>query len=84
MSFPCTTGIPRREQVSRRGARVWFVDPPHVAGDGWPSGGADQADGLVTIPSGSLGPVNRATCTLPGSQHHACRVALGDVSARYG
>ncbi|MGO9751911.1 MAG: hypothetical protein ACLP22_10460 [Solirubrobacteraceae bacterium] len=71
LGLPCTTGVPTGENVTRVGSRVaLFEDPPGVAGDGWPSGGRQPANGVVGI-QGSLRPgphersVYRSTCTLP-------------------
>jgi hypothetical protein len=84
--FPCSAGIPAGEQVHRVGSDLAeFEDPPGVAGSGWPSGGADPANGVV----GLAGPANnrlvyRSTCTLPAAEHAVCTVGLNDVLSRYG
>jgi hypothetical protein len=89
LGFPCTTGIPAREKVTRPDSHlVLFQDPRGVAGDGWPSGGPDEANGMVVI-QGSLKPgpreraVYRATCTLPATQQPSCTISLDDVIDRY-
>ena len=59
--FPCPTGIPAGERVyGVRAQLTLFSDPPGVAGDGWPSGGPDPANGLW----GLLRP-HMARCTAP-------------------
>jgi hypothetical protein len=89
LGFPCTTGIPAREKVMRPDSHlVLFQDPRGVAGDGWPSGGPDAANGAVVV-QGSLKPgpheraVYRSTCTLPAVDHSICTVSLNDTITRY-
>jgi hypothetical protein len=90
LGFPCMHGVPAGERVQRPKSHVrLFEDPPGVAGDGWPSGGPDPANGLVGV-NGSLNAgrggraVFRSTCTLPAKQHAICTVSLDDVLSRYG
>lgn len=90
LGFPCMHVVPAGERVHRADAHVrLFEDPPGVAGDGWPSGGPDPANGLVAV-KGSLTAgrgertVFRSTCTLPVRQHAICTVSLDDVLSRYG
>ncbi len=84
LGFPCTSGVPASEVVDRLSSHVTgFEDPPGVAGDGWPSGGKDPANGLVGI-KGRGGVVYSSTCTLPSRKHAVCTVTLNDVLARYG
>jgi hypothetical protein len=90
LGFPCATRVPARETVTRPDSRlVLFQDPRRVAGDGWPSGGPDPANGTVVI-QGSVHPgpheraVYRATCTLPARDRSLCTVSLDDTIARYG
>lgn len=84
LDFPCPNGIPKGETVERRGGDLaLFSDPVGLAGDGWPSGGSEPANGVVGI-HGRGGAVYRATCTLPASQHASCTVSLNDAIARYG
>jgi hypothetical protein len=84
LGFPCTSGIPAGERVDHLTAEeAAFEDPPGVAGDGFPSGGPDPANGLVGI-HGKYGVVYNATCTLPQRMHAACTTSLNDVLARYG
>jgi hypothetical protein len=89
LGLPCTTGVPARGTVTRPDSHlVLFQDPRGVAGDGWPSGGPDPANGTVVI-QGSLNPgpheraVYRSTCTLPARDQLICTVSLDDVIARY-
>lgn len=84
LGFPCVSGIPSGEIVTRASSRVaLFEDPPGVAGDGFPSGGTDPANGIDGI-KGRYGEQFSATCTLPERHHAACTVILNDVLARYG
>jgi hypothetical protein len=64
---------------------VLFEDPPGIAGSGWPSGGADPANGVVGLvgsPENEL--VYRSTCTLPASEHAICTASQNDLISRYG
>jgi hypothetical protein len=84
LMFPCTSGIPTHEAVTRPNSDVaLFEDPPGVAGDGYPSGGPDPANGVVGI-KGRGGEAYTATCTLPAREHSTCTVSLNDVISRYG
>ena len=90
LGFPCTSGVPAGEQVDRLDSHLTrFEDPPGVAGDGWPSGGRDLAQGLVGI-KGRLraGPyersVYRSTCTLPKNKAAVCALSLNAVIQHYG
>jgi hypothetical protein len=84
LMFPCPSGVPAHEVVTRPSTNVaLFEDPPGVAGDGYPSGGPDPANGVDGI-KGRNGETYTATCTLPARQHSTCTVALNDVISRYG
>ena len=65
---------PAGEQVVRLGpTSLAFEDPPDVAGQGLPSGGADPANGaIVTAPAFAA----KETCTMPASEHSLCTVIL--------
>ncbi|MGA2519930.1 MAG: hypothetical protein ABSG81_03820 [Acidimicrobiales bacterium] len=82
---PCPTR-PAQEWVGQESAGiVSFEDPPGVAGDGAPSGGADPANGIMTYypqsPDGSW----LETCTVPSSAGPGlCAAVLGDFLSRYG
>lgn len=67
LEFPCSSGIPAAERVSRpRSNLAPFEDPPGVRESGWSSGGPDPANGLVGYTGTALnGMVYRSTCTLP-------------------
>jgi hypothetical protein len=86
LSFPCANGRPPEgEGVYALSAdATTFEDPPGVAGDGWPSGGPDPANGIVGVNPSQDSSVYRATCTLPQSEHSICTVSLNDVFDRYG
>lgn len=81
-------GLPAGEQVSRLGARsVAFEDPPRVRGNGYPSGGAYPANGIVSYrwlrATGASTPeVAKETCTLPQAQHRLCTAILNDFFHR--
>lgn len=85
LAFPCNTAVPPGERVTRRRTHALFEDPPGVAGDGWPSGGADPSIGVVGYTNAPYqGIVYRATCTLPSRERDVCAVSLNDVIGRYG
>jgi hypothetical protein len=87
LGFPCGAGVPAGEAIVRRSPSLaLFEDPPGVAGSGWPSGGADPANGVVGIHGHPVGDalVYRSTCTLPAADHAICTESLNDVIARYG
>jgi hypothetical protein len=90
LGFPCTSRVPAGERVAHHDPHLTlFRDPPGVAGDGWPSGGRDPANGLVGV-RGSLRAgraarlVVRATCTLPARSAAICTASLNDAISRYG
>jgi len=85
---PCPHARPRQEQVSYPSANTAaFEDPPGVAGDGAPSGGAYPANGLISHhpPSSSPGAETglEETCTLPADDHELCAAVLYDFAQRY-
>jgi hypothetical protein len=64
---------------------VSFQDPPGISGDGTPSGGKYQADGVMTFHQGGAGATSwLVTCTLPSSDSAACTAALNDFITQYG
>ena len=88
-AVPCPT-IPRREHIHRLDARaVAFVDPPHVKGTGYPSGGPYPASGVVmfnaaTKVRGHPKPTaSWSTCTLPTTQRARCTATINDFLSRY-
>ncbi|HLI02028.1 MAG TPA: hypothetical protein VKV06_14665 [Acidimicrobiales bacterium] len=82
---PCPTTRPRTESVSSVGSGlVIFEDPPGVAGDGLPSGGADPANGVMTYHSPSGDGSWLETCTLPSAETGVCTVSLNRWLADYG
>jgi hypothetical protein len=84
LGFPCMSGIPSGEIITRPSSNVaLFEDPPGVVGDGFPSGGGDPANGIDGI-KGRYGQQYSATCTLPERDHTPCTVILNDALARYG
>lgn len=63
---------------------VAFIDPPHVAGNGAPSGGPHAANGVILRQPDAAGqPALGETCTLPNSQYGVCTAALTDFVQRY-
>jgi hypothetical protein len=81
---------PSREKVTPLSSNiVGFVDPPGLAGDANPSGGAYPANAVMTYthdPAGSSGNAWSSwleTCTLPSSQHTLCTAVLDDFASRY-
>jgi len=86
LGFPCASGLPAGEHATRLRSNIeLFKDPPGVTGSGFPSGGADPANGLVGLIGGRSGPaVYRATCTLPSTETADCTASLNDVIRRLG
>lgn len=81
----CTRTRPAAEVVKTiYSGVVKFMDPPGVAGDGNPSGGAYAADGVMTYYSGDWNGSWVDTCTLPASDHAICAAALDLFISYYG
>jgi len=82
----CPQRKPRRESTSAGGPDTLdFTDPPHVRGEGTPSGGSDPAHGVMTfVPTsdGLNGFAFVATCTLPAHEHARCATILADALTR--
>ncbi|MCW3036859.1 MAG: hypothetical protein JWM17_2171 [Actinobacteria bacterium] len=85
---PCSHVPPPAESVTHPSATaVGFQDPPGVAGDGAPSGGAYPANGVIVFhpptpnPDAETGFIE--TCTLPEADHALCTAALNDFLRRY-
>lgn len=70
---PCPQPVPSQE-IDRTVGRgvVDFIDPPHVAGTGRPSGGALPAMGVVINDGGAA----MLTCVLPASEKSVCKTAI--------
>lgn len=86
----CNSTPPSGEEVTQLGSNiVGFEDPPGLAGDADPSGGAYPANAVMTYtddPAGSTGKIWSSwfeTCTLPYSQQTLCTAVLNDFAARY-
>jgi hypothetical protein len=73
--------IPAGETIARLSATaVAFQDPPHVVGNGDPSGGSDPANGVALYKESRAA---QATCTLPQAEHATCTTILNDFMARH-
>ena len=68
----CPVHTPRAENTAMVSTRIVdFTDPPHVHGDGRPSGGSDPARGLMVFVAASSdfdGYAFTATCALPARE----------------
>jgi hypothetical protein len=81
----CPTARPDGETVDHLGAGVVaFGDPPGVAGDGSPSGGAYPANGVETFPAAGQSGSWIDTCTLPTSDKSLCTTVLNNFLTQYG
>jgi hypothetical protein len=82
----CPVTKPARETTSSGGQQtVYFTDPPHVHGDGNPSGGSYAAHGAMTFDpasSGFNGFVFAVTCTLPAGDRARCATIIADALTR--
>ncbi|MGH9123436.1 MAG: hypothetical protein ACRDZ8_01760 [Acidimicrobiales bacterium] len=81
---PCPTTRQAAETVHQQSANVvTFQDPPTIAGDAVPSGGANPADGAMTYYPGNPSGSWLATCTLPLAKQQLCTVSLNAFLASY-
>jgi hypothetical protein len=81
----CPTTRPEAESVEPiENGVVGFLDPPDVAGDGYPSGGQYPANGVMTYHSGDENGSWIETCTLPYSQQALCTAVLNNFAQNYG
>lgn len=81
----CPTTKPAEESVETiSDGVVGFYDPPGVAGDGNPSGGAYPANGVMTYHSGNNNGSWIDTCTLPDNEQALCTAVLNNFVAAYG
>jgi hypothetical protein len=82
----CITHRPRGERTRKSDPHtVEFTDPPHLRGDGNPSGGSDPAHGVMAfVPASNTGDGYAfvATCTLPAARHARCTTILADALTR--
>ncbi len=82
--LPCRHTPPAGEAISRPTPSIAaFEDPPGVAGDGNPSGGAYPANGVIIFNNTREASAYAETCTLPGSEHNLCTAVLNDYIARH-
>jgi hypothetical protein len=79
-------GKPSQEAVvPASGVQAGFQDPPGVAGAGYPSGGANAANGMALYqPKTTEASAYLATCTLPAAQHDLCTAVLNQFAATFG
>ena len=84
----CPGAIPTEEKITRRLPQTAvFLDPPHVAGTGLPSGGTYRALGFVVFDPGydALGDradppsLLKVTCTLPDALARICEELVEGV-----
>jgi hypothetical protein len=81
----CYPTRPASETVLRLNQNsVEFVDPPHLHGNGNPSGGAYPASGVVTFYGGQEPVSQMETCVLPPNQQSLCSVTLRNFAWNYG
>ena len=82
----CPLSRPAREHTTGAGqGALYFTDPPHVHGDGRPSGGNYTARGAIAFRPQSRGFNGYAflvTCALPSSSGAACGTILADALTR--
>lgn len=71
--------------VTNSPAEAAFRDPPGVGGVGFPSGGANAANGVMLyLPKPSEASAYLATCTLPPSQQDLCTAVLNHFVSTFG
>jgi len=76
--------IPNGERVFTVSGQLKRVDdPPHVAGDNFPSGGADWALGNAFFDSSGGGGSYLMTCTLPSSLNALCYASLARFESQW-
>lgn len=83
----CYPTKPASEQVLRLNQNsVEFIDSPHVHGNGYPSGGAYSATGVVTFyPHSWQEPQSWIeTCVLPPNEQSICSATLSNFVSAYG
>lgn len=76
----------RQTRVSPR--ELDFLDPPHVAGLAYPSGGSNPARGFFLFEPAQRDRIGAdafatATCTLPASARPVCSTSLSSIRARF-
>jgi hypothetical protein len=83
----CYPTKPASEKVLRLNQNsVEFIDSPHVHGNGYPSGGAYSASGVVTFyPNSWQEPQSWIeTCVLPPNEQSICSATLSNFVSAYG
>jgi hypothetical protein len=77
----CTPAPPTETVYQLGNNAVAFSDPPHVMGDGVPSGGSYEANGVAMYSDQSGSVVS--TCTLPNADRWLCTASLDRVLVDY-
>ena len=77
---PCPAAATRERVVRLTATTVAYEDPPHVVGNGDPSGGPDPANGVAVYAHSRAA---EATCTLPQPEHATCTLILNDFLVRH-
>jgi hypothetical protein len=87
---PCSLKSPTAEEATLSTNNIIeFTDPPGVAGDGDPSGGAFTASGVMTYyPVSGASPLSNGswteTCVLPPSESRLCGAIISSFIESYG
>jgi hypothetical protein len=82
---PCTMRSPSQEEATLYTPNIIeFNDPPGIAGDANPSGGAYAASGVMTYYSGNNNGSWTETCLLAPSESSLCAAILSSFIASYG
>jgi hypothetical protein len=81
----CTMTSPAQEEATNDTPHIIeFTDPPGVAGDADPSGGANTSSGVMTYYSNNEAGSWTETCVLAPSQSSLCSAILASFIASYG
>ena len=79
----CTSAPPPETLYQLGNNAVAFSDPPRVIGDGVPSGGSYQANGVAIFESQTSNGSVVSTCTLPNADRRLCTASLNEVLVDY-
>lgn len=80
--------LPGEQETRVSAGELDFIDPPHVAGIGYPSGGHNPARGLLLFAPAVSDQIHTdvsatATCTLPPPEHRLCSASLNSIRAEF-